>query len=121
MQATTPQERYDLHVNGSGVARQSFAHRAAERGTVAVVTKKQSAESNTNYAQGGIAAVMDPADSVQDHIRDTLVAGAGLCDEDIVRIVITEGPERVRELMAMGAEFDREEDGALHLGREGGH
>ncbi|MEM8600704.1 MAG: L-aspartate oxidase [Bacteroidota bacterium] len=121
MQATPRQERYDYLVIGSGVAGLSFALRAAEHGTVAVVTKKQSAESNTNYAQGGIAAVMHPADSVEDHVRDTLVAGAGLCDEDIVRIVVTEGPERVRELMAMGAEFDREADGDLHLGREGGH
>lgn len=114
-------ERFDFLVIGSGVAGLSFALRAAEHGTVAVVTKKASAESNTNYAQGGIAAVMDPADSVEDHIRDTLVAGAGLCDEDVVRIVVTEGPERVRELMQLGADFDREADGDLHLGREGGH
>ena len=71
-------ERYDFLVIGSGVAGLSFALRAAAHGTVAVVTKKASAESNTNYAQGGIAAVMDPADSVEDHIQDTLVAGAGL-------------------------------------------
>jgi len=114
-------ERFDFLVIGSGVAGLSFALRAAEHGTVAVVTKKASAESNTNYAQGGIAAVMDPADSVEDHIRDTLVAGAGLCDEEVVRIVVTEGPERVRELMQLGADFDRAADGDLHLGREGGH
>ncbi len=114
-------ERYDFLVIGSGVAGLSFALRAAEHGTVAVITKKASAESNTNYAQGGIAAVMDPGDSVEDHIHDTLVAGAGLCDEEVVRLVVTEGPERVRELMQMGADFDREADGDLHLGREGGH
>ena len=114
-------EHFDFLVIGSGVAGLSFALRAAEHGTVAVVTKKASAESNTNYAQGGIAAVMDPADSVEDHVRDTLVAGAGLCDEEVVRLVVTEGPERVRELMALGAEFDRERGGDLHLGREGGH
>jgi len=114
-------ERFDFLVIGSGVAGLSFALRAAEHGTVAVVTKKASAESNTNYAQGGIAAVMDPADSVEDHIEDTLVAGAGLCDEEVVRIVVTEGPERVRELMQLGADFDRAADGDLHLGREGGH
>jgi len=114
-------ERFDFLVIGSGVAGLSFALRAAEHGTVAVVTKKASAESNTNYAQGGIAAVMDPADSVEDHVRDTLVAGAGLCDPEVVRIVVTEGPERVRELMALGAAFDRAADGDLHLGREGGH
>ncbi len=117
-------ERYDFLVIGSGVAGLSFALRAAEHGTVAVVTKKASAESNTNYAQGGIAAVMDPADSVEDHIEDTLVAGAGLCDEEVVRMVVTEGPKRVRELMTMGADFDHADgnvDGPLHLGREGGH
>jgi L-aspartate oxidase len=114
-------ERFDFLVIGSGVAGLSFALRAAEHGTVAVVTKKASAESNTNYAQGGIAAVMAPTDSFEDHVRDTLVAGAGLCDEEVVRIVVTEGPERVRELMRLGADFDRAADGDLHLGREGGH
>ncbi|MEL6616233.1 MAG: FAD-dependent oxidoreductase, partial [Bacteroidota bacterium] len=113
--------RFDYLVIGSGVAGLSFALRAAEHGSVAVVTKKASAESNTNYAQGGIAAVMDPDDNVEDHVRDTLIAGAGLCDEDVVRMVVTEGPERIRELMDWGARFDRGEDGELHLGREGGH
>ena len=114
-------ERFDFLVIGSGVAGLSFALKAAAHGTVAIVTKKASAEANTNYAQGGIAAVMDPADDVEAHVRDTLVAGAGLCDERIVRIVVTEGPQRVRELIALGAKFDREADGDLHLGREGGH
>ncbi|MFN3598025.1 MAG: L-aspartate oxidase [Rubricoccaceae bacterium] len=114
-------ERYDFLVVGSGVAGLSFALKAAEHGTVCVVTKKESAESNTNYAQGGIAAVMHEGDDVESHVRDTLVAGAGLCDEDVVRMVVTEGPARVRELMALGAQFDRDPDGALHLGREGGH
>ncbi len=122
-------QRFDFLVIGSGVAGLSFALRVAERGTVAVVTKKASAESNTNYAQGGIAAVMDTEDSSESHIEDTLIAGAGLCDREAVEIVVTEGPERVRELMRMGAEFTREasqdgqkgEKSALHLGREGGH
>jgi L-aspartate oxidase len=114
-------DRFDYLVIGSGVAGLSFALRAAEHGTVCVVTKKESAESNTNYAQGGIAAVMDPADSIEDHVRDTLVAGAGLCREDVVRMVITEGPERIRDLMDLGAQFDRDPEGDLHLGREGGH
>lgn len=112
---------YDYLVIGSGVAGLSFALRAAEHGTVCVVTKKESAESNTNYAQGGIAAVMDPADDVEAHVRDTLVAGAGLCHEDVVRMVVTEGPERIRDLIDLGAQFDRDPDGDLHLGREGGH
>src|SRR5688572_15250291 len=114
-------ERFDFLVIGSGVAGLSFALKAAEHGTVGVVTKKDSAESNTNYAQGGIAAVMDPADDIEAHVRDTLIAGAGLCDEEVVRVVATEGPERVRELMAFGADFDTNADGTLHLGREGGH
>ncbi len=114
-------DRYDFLVIGSGVAGLSFAIRAAEAGTVCVVTKKESAESNTNYAQGGIAAVMHPGDDVEDHIEDTLVAGAGLCHEDVVRMVVTEGPERVRDLIDLGARFDRDPDGDLHLGREGGH
>jgi L-aspartate oxidase len=113
--------RFDFLVIGSGVAGLSFALRAAEHGTVAVVTKKDSAESNTNYAQGGIAAVMDPEDDIDRHVEDTLVAGAGLCDPEVVRIVVSEGPERVRQLMARGAEFDRTHEGMLHLGREGGH
>ena len=112
---------FDFLVIGSGVAGLSFALRAAERGTVGIVTKKASAESNTNYAQGGIAAVMDPSDDTEAHVRDTLVAGAGLCDEAAVRMVIEEGPERVRDLIALGADFDRDPDGDLHLGREGGH
>ncbi|MGB3541346.1 L-aspartate oxidase [Rubrivirga sp.] len=114
-------ERFDFLVIGSGVAGLSFALRAAEHGTVCVVTKKESAESNTNYAQGGIAAVMAPTDDVEDHVQDTLVAGAGLCHEDVVRMVVTEGPDRVRDLMDLGAQFDRDPEGDLHLGREGGH
>jgi len=113
-------ERVDYLVLGSGVAGLSFALGVADYGMVAIVTKKESAESNTNYAQGGIAAVMDANDSHQSHIEDTLVAGAGLCDQEVVEIVVTEGPQRVRDLIAMGAQFTRENE-AFHLGREGGH
>lgn len=87
---------------------------------MAVVTKKQSEESNTNYAQGGVAAVVSEDDSVDLHIADTLDAGAGLCDPEIVRIVVEEGPDRIRELIALGAEFSTR-NGQLDLGREGGH
>lgn len=111
---------FDFLVLGSGVAGLSYALRVAEHGTVAIVTKKESAESNTNYAQGGIAAVMSLEDSYEQHVEDTLVAGAGLCDREIVEIVVREGPQRIRELMALGAEFTRQ-NGQLHLGREGGH
>ncbi len=114
-------QAFDFLVIGSGVAGLSYALQVAEYGTVGIITKKESAESNTNYAQGGIAAVMDPGDSFAQHIADTLDAGAGLCDPEIVRIVVTEGPERLRELMAWGAHFTRTGTGKLHLGREGGH
>ncbi len=112
--------RFDYLVLGSGAAGLSFALAVAEHGSVGVVTKKESAESNTNYAQGGIAAVIDSADSVEAHVRDTLIAGAGLCDEDVVRLVVKEGPRRIAELMAQGAGFT-ESNKRLHLGREGGH
>jgi len=112
--------KFDFLVIGSGVAGLSYALRVAEHGTVAIITKKETVESNTNYAQGGIAAVMAPEDSYESHIEDTLEAGAGLCDPAVVEFVVKEGPERVRELMAFGAEFTRH-NGHLHLGREGGH
>jgi L-aspartate oxidase len=115
-------ETVDFLVIGSGIAGLSYALRVAEHGTVAIVTKQAPDESNTRYAQGGIAAVMDDADSTDSHVADTLDAGAGLCDADVVRFVVEEGPERVRALIRMGAEFTRAGgDGELHLGREGGH
>jgi len=109
-------------VIGSGIAGLSFALRAAELGTVTVVTKKGTAESATNYAQGGIAAVLGPEDSFEDHVSDTLVAGAGLCREAAVRFVVEHGPEAVRSLIDLGVRFDasREAPG-FDLGREGGH
>lgn len=113
-------QRFDYLVIGSGVAGLSYALRVAETGTVAIVTKKASAESNTNYAQGGVAAVMDEHDSFESHIQDTLEAGAGLCDPEVVEVVVREGPERIRELISLGASFTSH-DGRLHLGREGGH
>src|SRR5690554_995614 len=112
--------KFDFLVIGSGAAGLSYALKVADYGSVAVVTKKAPAESNTNYAQGGIAAVMDAHDSYESHVRDTLIAGAGICDPEIVEIVVREGPERIRELIKLGAEFTLEDD-HLHLGREGGH
>ncbi|NND72664.1 MAG: L-aspartate oxidase [Rhodothermales bacterium] len=113
-------EKFDFLVLGSGVAGLSYALEVAEHGSVAIVTKKESVESNTNYAQGGIAAVMAPGDSYEKHIEDTLIAGGGLCDREVVEIVVTEGPERIRDLMEIGASFTAH-DGELHLGKEGGH
>ena len=110
----------DVLVIGSGIAGLTFALKAADRAAVLLVTKKRRADSNTNYAQGGIAAVMSPADSFESHVKDTLDAGAGLCHEDAVRELVREGPDRVRDLMAWGAEFTTNR-GQLALGREGGH
>ncbi len=115
----------DVLVLGTGIAGLSFALRAADRHRVAVVTKKSDTESNTNYAQGGIAAVFDTTDSYEAHIRDTHVAGAFLCHEDAVEILVKEGPDRVRELVDFGVRFTHARRSAnplhLHLGREGGH
>ncbi|GAV67959.1 FAD_binding_2 domain-containing protein/Succ_DH_flav_C domain-containing protein [Cephalotus follicularis] len=112
---------FDFAVIGSGVAGLRYALEVSKHGSVAVITKAEPHESNTNYAQGGVSAVLCPSDSVESHMRDTIVAGAYLCDEDTVRVVCTEGPDRIRELIAMGASFDHGEDGNLHLAREGGH
>jgi L-aspartate oxidase len=107
-------------VIGSGIAGLSFALRAAETGSVAIVTKKAKAESTTNYAQGGIASVIAPDDSFEAHIRDTLIAGAGLCHKDAVEVLVKEGPARIDELIQIGVEFTMR-NGRLDLGREGGH
>ena len=120
-------KRFDYLVLGSGIAGLSFALKVASRGRVAIVTKKDSAESNTNYAQGGIAAVTSKEDSFDLHVRDTLAAGAGLCKENVVRTIVEEGPARIAELMELGMKFSKrdapDEDGGkqLDLGREGGH
>ncbi len=111
-------------VVGSGIAGLSFALKAAGHGSVAVVTKRKGADTNTAWAQGGIACVTSDEDSFELHVRDTLEAGAGLCDEAVVRTVVTEGPERIRELMELGLQFDERDVSGhreLDLGREGGH
>jgi L-aspartate oxidase len=114
----------DFVVVGSGIAGLTFALSVAGRGRVVVVTKKDNAESATNMAQGGIAAVVDPADSFEKHIEDTLVAGVGLCDRRAVEVAVRRGPEAVRQLAAWGARFSMEQGAsgaAYSLGREGGH
>ncbi len=111
----------DFLVVGTGVAGLTFALKAAESGRVLVITKSKPEESNSWYAQGGIAGVFAAGDSFEEHVQDTLRAGAGLCNERVVRRVVMEGPERIRELMAYGVHFDRQPNGELMLGREGGH
>lgn len=111
----------DYLVIGSGIAGLSFALKAAETGKVMLITKSNEDESNTKYAQGGIAAVWHNEDSIEKHISDTLNAGAGLCDEKIVRQVVSEGTQRVKELIELGTQFDRNEHGQYDLAKEGGH
>ncbi len=114
--------RTDVVVVGSGIAGLSAARHARAAGhAVTVVTKVTIGAGSTRWAQGGIAAALDPADSPADHLGDTLAAGAGLCDEAAVRVLVEEGPDRVRELIGAGARFDREPGGGLALTREGGH
>ncbi len=110
----------DVLVLGSGLAGLMLALKAARMADVVVLTKKEDSESNTNYAQGGIAAVFGREDSFAEHVRDTLRCGAGLCDEAVVRQVVREAPERVGELEALGVGFSRDARG-FALGREGGH
>src|SRR5215510_12315474 len=120
-------KHFDYIVLGSGIAGLTFALSVAPRGKVAIITKKNRAESNTNYAQGGIAAVTSKEDSFELHIRDTLAAGAGLCKEKVVRTIVEEGPARIAELIELGMHFSErqipESSGAreLDLGKEGGH
>lgn len=122
-----PARRYDFLVLGTGMAGLSFALRAARHGSVAVITKKNRADSNTNWAQGGIASVWGADDTIELHVRDTLDAGAGLCREDAVRAILSEGPARIAELIRLGAQFDENAHPAdpqrreLDLTREGGH
>jgi L-aspartate oxidase len=115
------QQSFDFLVLGGGVAGLSFALEAAARGTVAVLTKRSRSEGNTTYAQGGIASVLASDDSFEQHIEDTLVAGAGLCHLDAVEVTVREGPARLEKLSKLGAEFNRRPGGAYDLTREGGH
>src|ERR1043165_6523684 len=102
-------KQYDFVVIGSGIAGLSFALKAAKHGSVAVVTKRKGADSNTAWAQGGVACVTSDEDSFERHVRDTLDAGAGLCNEEAVRTIVTEGPARIRELIELGLHFDERE------------
>lgn len=113
--------RFDILVVGGGIAGLSFALRAARFGSVAVLAKASPEDSSTQHAQGGIAAVLDPEDSFEAHVQDTLKAGAGLCHREVVELCVREAPARVRELENLGISFSRGPEGELDLTREGGH
>ncbi len=111
----------DFLVIGSGIAGLSFALKAAEHGTVIIISKDRIDETNTRYAQGGIASVISDMDHFDKHISDTLEAGDGLCNRNVVEMVVTEAPQRIHELINWGVSFDRTADGNFDLGIEGGH
>ncbi len=111
----------DYLVLGSGIAGLSFAIDAAAHGRVLVITKKQPSDTNTNWAQGGVAAVLATDDSVEQHVADTLTVGDGLCNPAVVESIVREGPAAVAKLLELGTHLDRGADGELDLTREGGH
>ncbi len=114
-------QEFDYLVIGSGLAGLTFAIRASEHGSVCVLTKAEITDSNTSWAQGGIAAAVGEADSWKLHEEDTLIAGAGLCDKDAVRFLVQQAPAAIDWLVNLGTRFDQEKDGDLALGLEGGH
>ncbi len=115
------EKKSDFLVIGSGLAGLMFALKVSKFGKVIVITKGKINDTNTNKAQGGIASVAHTPDSYEKHVSDTLIAGDGLCNEDVVRTVISEGPEMIQDLIELGAKFDKNNDGTYNLGREGGH
>ncbi len=114
-------KRTDFLVIGSGIAGLMFALEAAKYGNVAIITKAKPEDANTRYAQGGIAAVFSEPDDFGKHVSDTLIAGNGICDEEVVRMVVSEAPERIRDLIRLGVAFDLKDDGSYDLAKEGGH
>ncbi|MEE1111852.1 MAG: L-aspartate oxidase [Bacteroidales bacterium] len=113
--------KVDFLVIGSGIAGLSYALKVADYGKVCILTKSDASECSTKYAQGGIAAVMYDNDSYEKHINDTLIAGAGLCDLESVKITITESTDRIKELIEWGTNFDKKQTGTYDLAKEGGH
>ncbi len=120
-QLTKTIKKTDFLVIGSGIAGLYYALKAADFGKVTILTKASLLENTTRYAQGGIAAVVRSPDSVEKHVEDTILCGKGLCDEKIVRMVISEGPKRINDLINIGTRFDKSPSGDYDLGREGGH
>ena len=114
-------KKTDFLVIGSGIAGLTFALKAVKFGKVTIVTKANLEDTNTRYAQGGIAAVFSEPDNFEKHISDTLIAGGGICNEDVVRMVVQEAPDRIKDLINLGVSFDKKEDGTYDLAKEGGH
>ena len=115
------EKKYDFLVIGSGLGGLSYALKVAEHGTVCMITKSQLEETNTRYAQGGIAAVTYEPDSYEKHVEDTLIAGDHICNEEVVKMVVKEAPEQINELIQWGTKFDKSSSGKYDLAREGGH
>jgi L-aspartate oxidase len=115
------ERRYDFLVIGSGLAGLSYALKVSKYGTVAIITKDRIDNTNTSYAQGGIASVMYEPDNFEKHIQDTLIAGDGLCNEEVVRMVVNEAPRLIKDLVKWGVNFDKDSKGKFSLSREGGH
>jgi L-aspartate oxidase len=113
--------KFDFLIIGSGLAGLSYALKVAQYGKVAIITKTSLEQTNTYYAQGGIAAVTYQPDSYRKHVEDTLLAGDGLCDKKVVEMVISEAPARIKELIDWGANFDKKPNGVFDLAKEGGH
>jgi L-aspartate oxidase len=114
-------KKTDFLVLGSGIAGLTFALKASKFGKVTIVTKANLEDTNTRYAQGGIAAVFREPDNFEKHVQDTLIAGDGCCNEEVVRMVVREAPERIKDLIDLGVPFDKKVDGTYDLAREGGH
>jgi L-aspartate oxidase len=121
LSASIMKKRTDFLVLGSGIAGLTFALKASKSGKVSIVTKGSLEDTNTRYAQGGIAAVFSEPDNFEKHVQDTLIAGDGCCNEEVVRMVVREAPERIKDLIDFGVPFDKKEDGTYDLAREGGH
>ena len=113
--------KFDFLVIGSGIAGMSFALKVADKGKVAILCKTQLEEANTALAQGGIASVTKATDKFENHIKDTLIAGDGACDEEVVRMVVENAPEQIKQLVEWGVDYDKDENGNFDLHKEGGH
>lgn len=113
--------KYDFLVVGSGIAGMSFALKVADKGKVAILCKTALEEANTYYAQGGVASVTKQTDKFDNHIQDTLIAGDGICERDVVTKVVSEAPSQIKELVSWGVDFDKDQSGNFDLHKEGGH